>query len=103
MPLPSDFFPFAFPLAGIVGISDALMFYAAYLAFSTRRSMTNPDHWLLAFWTSAVGILLPVSFAAIAADDLGWARILLGHCHLRDTPTHRWVDPYWWFGVDNIS
>ncbi len=57
----SDFVSSTLPLIGIIGISDAVALYAAYLALSVWRGLAVPIYRSRALWTALVAILFSLT------------------------------------------
>jgi hypothetical protein len=60
----SDLLTSTIPYVGVVVITDALAFYAAYLSFSVSRGLSVPIYRSRAIWTGILAILLGLGLTA---------------------------------------
>lgn len=60
----SDFLTSTIPYFGVIGISDALLLYAAYLSFSVWRGLSVPVYRSRAIWNGMLAIILGLGLTA---------------------------------------
>lgn len=60
----SDLLTSTVPYLGVIGITDALLLYAAYLSFSVWRGLSVPAYRSRAIWTGMLAIILGLGLTA---------------------------------------